>query len=205
MSYIDYKQNVWFKGKHIAKILGYSKTRDVLARHIDNDDKLLIYCAEPASTFWGWWATGPKMGTVSRQYTFINESGFFSLVLSSKLDSAKKFRKWVTSQVLPSMRKFGQYKLFDNPYNKMIMTGNETDLHYKVVGMIRRFYPDSILVAGLGELQDTEDKGLDSYRRGYLKGQPDLMITNYHKQFRACALNSNLPLAITIYLMPKRR
>ena len=43
ISYIDYKQNVWFKGKDIAKILGYSKTRDVLAKHIDNDDKLLIY------------------------------------------------------------------------------------------------------------------------------------------------------------------
>ena len=47
----------------------------------------------------------------------------------------------------------------------MIMIGNETDLHYKVVDMIRRFYPDSILAAGLGENQDTEDKRLDSYRK----------------------------------------
>ena len=50
------------------------------------------------------------------------------------------------------------------------MIGNETDLHYKVVGMIRRFYPDSILIDGLGENQDTEDKRLDSYRKGYMKG-----------------------------------
>lgn len=62
------------------------------------------------------------------------------------------------------------YKLYDNPYNKMIMIGNETDLHYKVVDMIRRFYPDTILVAGLGENQDTEDKRLDSYKTGYMKG-----------------------------------
>ena len=47
-------------------------------------------------------------------------------------------------------------------YNKMIMIGTDTDLHYKVVDLIRRFYPDTILVAGLGELQDIEDKRLDS-------------------------------------------
>ena len=48
-----------------------------------------------------------------------------------------------------------QYKLLDSPWNKMIMIGNETDLHYKVVDLIRRYYPDSILVAGLAENQDT--------------------------------------------------
>ena len=69
----------------------------------------------------------------------------------------------------------------------MIMIGNETDLHYKVVGMIRRFYPDSMLIAGLGENQDTEDKRLDSYRKGYMKGQHDMMVLNYHKDFRASA------------------
>ena len=60
----------------------------------------------------------------------------------------------------------------------MIMIGNETDLHYKVVDLIRKYYPDSILVAGLGENQDTEDKRLDSYKKGYTRGQPDLMILN---------------------------
>ena len=55
------------------------------------------------------------------------------------------------------------------------------DLHYKVVDMIRRFYPDSILVAGHGENQDTEDKRLDSYKKGYMKGQPDPLVLNYHK------------------------
>ena len=81
------------------------------------------------------------------------------------METAKRFKHWVTSQVLPSIRKYGHYKLYDNPYNKMIMIGNETDPHYKVVDMIRRFYPDSILVAGLGENQDTGEKRLDSYKR----------------------------------------
>ena len=74
--------------------------------------------------------------------------------------------------------------VFDSPWNKMIMTGNETDLHYKVVDLIRRYYPDTILVAGLGENQDTEDKRLDSYKEGYMKGQPDLMILDKHKDFK---------------------
>ena len=75
----------------------------------------------------------------------------------------------------------------------MIMIGNEIDLHYKVVDMIRRFYPDSILVAGLGELQDTEDERLDSYRKGYIKGQPDLMIHDYHKDFMGLGIDFKSP------------
>ena len=61
------------------------------------------------------------------------------------------------------------------------MIGNETDLHYKVVDLIRRYYPDTILVAGLGENQDTENKRLDSYKKGYMRGQPDLLVLDYHK------------------------
>ena len=126
-------------------------------------------------------------------YTFINESGFYSLVLSSKLEPAKKFKRWVTSTVLPSIRQYGQYKLFDSPHNHMIMIGNETDLHYKVVDLIRRFYPDSIIVAGLGENQDTEDKRLDSYKKGYMRGQPNLMVLDYHKDFKGLCIEFKSP------------
>ena len=75
----------------------------------------------------------------------------------------------------------------------MIVIGNETDLHYKVVDMIRRFYPDTILVAGLGELQDAEDKRRDSYKKGYIKGQPDLLIINYHKDFKGLGIEFKSP------------
>ena len=102
-------------------------------------------------------------------------------------------KHWVTSEVLPSIRKYGQYKMFDSPWNKMIMIGNERDLHYKVVQLIRSFYPDSILVAGLGENQDTEDKRLDSYKKGYQRGQPDLMILNYHKDYRGLCIEFKSP------------
>ncbi|CAH3140273.1 unnamed protein product, partial [Porites evermanni] len=105
----------------------------------------------------------------------------------------RKFKHWVTSKVLPSIRKHGYYMPFNKPWNKVIMIGNETDLHYKLVDLIRRYYPDSILVAGLGENQDTEDKRLDSYKKGYIRGQPDLMVLDYHKDYKGLCIEFKSP------------
>ena len=73
------------------------------------------------------------------------------------------------------------------------MIGNETDLHYKVVDLIRKYYPDTILVAGLGENQDTEDKRLDSYKKGYMRGQPDLMVLDYNKNYKGLCIEFKSP------------
>ena len=73
------------------------------------------------------------------------------------------------------------------------MTGNETELHYKVVDLIRGYYPDTILIAGLGENQDTEDKRLDSYNKGYTRGQPELMVLNYHKDYKGLSIEFKSP------------
>ena len=186
-SYIDKQQNVWFVGKDVAEILGYSKTRDALSRHVDNEDKKQIFTYHTSVH---------KTGTVApsgSMCTYINESGFYSLVLSSKLDTAKSFKRWITSEVLPSIRKYGYFKMFDSPWNKMFKIENETDLHYKVIQLIRNYYPDSILVAGLGENQDTEDKRLDSYKKGYQRGQPDIMILDYHKDYKGLCIEFKSP------------
>ena len=180
-SYIDDKQNVWFRGKDIARILAYSDTNQAIRKHVSENHKTKHIFRQPVKTT-GW----------SMTY-FIDEAGFYDLVFSSKLEAAKKFRDWVFTTVLPSIRKYGQYKLFDSPWNKMIMIGNETDLHYKVVDLIRRYYPDSILVAGLGENQDTEDKRLDSYKKGYMRGQPDLMVLDYHKDYKGLCIEFKSP------------
>ena len=186
-SYIGKQQNVWFVGKDVAEILGYSKTRDALSRHVDNEDKKQIFTYHTSVH---------KTGTVApsgSMCTYINESGFYSLVLSSKLDTAKSFKRWITSEVLPSIRKYGYFKMFDSPWNKMFKIENETDLHYKVIQLIRNYYPDSILVAGLGENQDTEDKRLDSYKKGYQRGQPDIMILDYHKDYKGLCIEFKSP------------
>ena len=128
-----------------------------------------------------------------KYYTIINEPGFYELVFGSKLEVAKKFCQWVFNTVLPSIRKYGYFKMFDNLNNKMFKIETETDLHYKVVQLIRNYYPDSILVTGLGENQDTEDKRLDSYKKGYTRGQPELMILDYHKDYKGLCIEFKSP------------
>ena len=68
----------------------------------------------------------------------------------------------------------------------MFKIENEFGLHTKVVEYIRRFYPESIIVATLGENQDTSTKRINSWKIGYQKGQPDLIIMNFHKDFAGC-------------------
>lgn len=86
----------WFVGKDVAKILGYKDTSDALKKHVDEEDKLTRRFADSGQ---------------NREMYIINESGLYSLVLSSKLPSAKKFKRWVTSEVLPALRKTGQYQI----------------------------------------------------------------------------------------------
>lgn len=84
----------WFVGKDVAEILGYSNPRKALIDHVDDEDKGVTKC--------------DTLGGI-QEITTINESGLYSLILSSKLPNAKKFKKWVTNEVLPSIRKHGAY------------------------------------------------------------------------------------------------
>lgn len=84
----------YFVGNDIANILGYKNTRDALNKHVDSEDKGVAKC--------------DTLGGI-QELTVINESGLYSLIMSSKLPVAKKFKRWVTSEVLPSIRKNGGY------------------------------------------------------------------------------------------------
>ena len=84
----------WFVGKDVAEILGYSNTQKAIRDHVDTEDKLTERFV---------------LSGQNREAVVINESGLYSLVLSSKLPNAKKFKRWVTSEVLPSIRKHGIY------------------------------------------------------------------------------------------------
>lgn len=91
----------WFVGKDIAEALGYSKSRNAIANHVDDEDKTTALIQGDGSNY--------KSNTV-----LINESGVYSLILSSKLETAKQFKRWVTSEVLPSIRKTGSYGISNN-------------------------------------------------------------------------------------------
>lgn len=84
----------WFVGKDVAEVLGYSNSRKAIADHVDSEDKGVTKCYTLGGT---------------QQTTIINESGLYSLILSSKLPKAKEFKHWVTSEVLPTIRKHGAY------------------------------------------------------------------------------------------------
>lgn len=95
--------NPYFVGKDVAEILGYQRADNAIRNHVDEDDKLTHRFS----------ASGQN-----RNMTIINESGLYSLILSSKLPQAKVFKRWVTSEVLPTIRKNGMYatdELLDNP------------------------------------------------------------------------------------------
>lgn len=96
---IEISDELWFVGKEVAEILGYKDTAKALRVHVDGDDRRLVKVDEMATL------------DIKSNYglTIINESGLYSLILSSKLPSAKEFKHWVTSEILPSIRKNGAY------------------------------------------------------------------------------------------------
>ena len=91
---VEISAEPWMVGKDIAKALGYSNGRDAISKHVDDDDKGVAKC----DTLGG-----------KQDLQIINESGMYSLVIGSKLPGARKFKRWITSEVLPSIRKHGAY------------------------------------------------------------------------------------------------
>jgi prophage antirepressor-like protein len=115
----------WFVGRDVAISLGYRDTDQAIRKHIDSEDKL-------TRQFDG--------SGQNRNMTIINESGLYSLIFSSKLDSAKRFKHWVTSEVLPAIRKTGSYRKEDDTRKwlaTLIIDASEEKLEY-----IRRLYPE---------------------------------------------------------------
>lgn len=127
----------WFVGKDVAEVLGYARTADAVKSHVDDEDKLTRCFTD----------SGQR-----REMTIINESGLYSLILSSKLPNAKEFKRWVTSEVLPSIRKHGAYltdqKAYDITHNPngladlLLQAGEQ--LKQKDI-IIQEMKPDAIL------------------------------------------------------------
>ncbi|RXY85761.1 BRO family protein [Mammaliicoccus sp. A-M4] len=116
-----------FVGKDVAEVLGYSRADNAIRNHVDEEDKLTHRFS----------ASGQ-----SRNMIIINESGLYSLIFSSKLDSAKRFKRWVTSEVLPTLRKTGSYQvkpLTTSEQIQLIAQGN-TELDERVTA-IEESYP----------------------------------------------------------------
>lgn len=121
---VEINNEPWFVGKDVAEALGYRDTSDALKKHVDADDKLTRRFADSGQ---------------AREMYIINESGLYSLILSSKLPGAKEFKRWVTSEVIPSIRKTGGYTLKPmTDYQKEQTRLKEENAHIRKAQILER-------------------------------------------------------------------
>ena len=108
----------WFVGKDVAEALGYTNARDVISKKVDDVDKSIAEI---------------KTNSGKQSMIIINESGLYALIFGSKLDSAKKFKRWVTNEVLPSIRKTGGYHMPITTDEKiMLLAQGHTELKQEI-------------------------------------------------------------------------
>ena len=175
LSVIKCKDDIWFRGKTTAEILGYYNPLKAIRTHVDSEDKKEISKLEPKSrgAHFGHPFKNTQLGTI-----YINESSVYCL------------------QVLPSIRKTGRFDYcINHKYNNMLTfkIENETDLLIKVVSFLKKRYPHSLFTVTLGENQNTGIKRIESHRKGYLRGSPDLIINNLHKHYTGFAIEFKSP------------
>ena len=200
MQYVMVDGEPWFKAKEVAKLLGYSNTTEAIRDHVRDKHKGKLEELVKSKTLPIDYHTGITI--------FINEAGLYSLILRSHQEQAIAFQDWVVEEVLPSIRKTGtfaiaqeqpslpppplpsaiaQLNIFDQDKikkNNYINLYNEKELHIKVVQYIRRFYPEAVMMAGLGEFQETPSQRIEGKMKGYQKGCCDLMILNNHMEYK---------------------
>lgn len=173
----------WFCAKDVADALRYLKPRNAIKRHVSPHQQR-TYGALRCNA-----EGGPETGPppeVNSQTVFVNEAGLYSLVLGSKLPSAIAFKDWICEEVLPSIRRHGRYICGEQ-------LSNELQLHTKLAKYIREAYPAVRLAPGLGELQATSELRIESWQKGYQKGQPDLVLHQRSGNFSGLAMELKTP------------
>ena len=187
ISVIKCRDDIRFEEKQVATLLGYLDPGRSIRQNVDPEDRIslekLIEKRGGESNFQG-------------STLYLNESGLYSLIFGSKLESAKAFKRWVTKDVLPSIRKTGRYDYcIDHKYNNTLTfkIENEMDLHVKVVSFLKKRYPHSLFTVTFGENEDTVHKRIDSFKKGYLCGSPDLIINNLHKHYTGFCIGFKSP------------
>ena len=171
----------YFNGKDIARSLGYTNQRQAIIQNVFEEDRLQLKDIRGSTG-----ATPIK--NEQGHSVYITEPGVYALIFGSTKTEARDFKKWVCQQVLPRLRKH-----YQDQAKAPLCLKNETDLHHKVVQAIRRLFPQALMTAGLGELQDSPEKRLDAWRKGYQAGTPDILIHNGHKSYNGLAIELKNP------------
>lgn len=163
----------WFVGTDVATALGYSNTRDALATHVDDDDKNTVAIHDGIP------------GNPNR--TIINESGVYSLIFGSQLESAKQFKRWVTHDVLPAIRKKGYYSAIPDEQLTELLIANMNDsdrLEHVVIPAMRDADVEQIeLVASYMGL-DPKDISSKMFRSSDTNRRAKRTISEWHRYGR---------------------
>jgi prophage antirepressor-like protein len=208
LQYLVLDGEPWFRGKDAAALLGYANTKQAIQTHVHDDDRKKLKEIRGLES-------RPPTSSNAENSIFINEAGLYSLILRSQKEEARTFQRWVTKEVLPAIRKTGSYtapeapalpvptpseplalNLFDLSkirVDNSINLYNEKELHIQVVNYIRRFHPEAIMMAGLGELQETVSQRVEGKMKGYQKGCCDLMILNKHMDYHGLCIELKNP------------
>lgn len=120
---VTIKDEPWFVGKDVAEVLGYKNPQEAIREHIDEEDKGVSEILTPGGR---------------QKMPIINESGLYSLILSSKLPKAKEFKHWVTNEVLPTIRKTGSYSVHMTDYQKMMMETRAENVRIRKAALLNR-------------------------------------------------------------------
>ena len=171
----------YFNAKDVAAALDYKNPRESVRDHVFPEDRFKLQDLMGSVTL-------PSLSHQEKTSVYITEPGVWTLICGSQKEEARVFKRWLCSEVLPSLRKYYQQQMC-----APLSLRNESDLHHKVVQAIRRFWPHALLVAGLGELQDTPEKRIGAWRCGYMAGQPDILLLNAHKSHNGFALELKNP------------
>lgn len=136
----------WFVGKDVAIALGYKDTADAIRTHVDEEDKKHFKVGEI-----------PTLKTSNYGTFLINESGVYALVFGSKLDSAKRFKHWVTSEVLPSIRKTGGYQLPQTYAEALRALADQTEENERLLTDNKRMKPKEEFFDAVTDSKDAID------------------------------------------------
>jgi prophage antirepressor-like protein len=177
----------WFRAEDVTAALDYKDSahavrKNVNPKHVHTLSEVQARAPQMNGT------ANPIHPGAGKSPLYISEPGMYELLWHSKKPEALRFRDWVVEIVLPEIRRTGSYVR-----HKQMQVLNEADLHVKVVQFVRRLWPEGVMIAGLGELQDTSEKRLQSYHKGYTRGQPDLLFLNRTRYHNGLAIELKTP------------
>ena len=179
-----YRGDPWFRASDVTDILGYRRSALAVRAHVGEKHVCTLAELGLESN-----AAKQSIGSGGKSPLYVSEAGVYELMWHSKKPEALRFRQWLVEEVLPEIRRTNGYVR-----NQQVSLMCETDLHYKVVHFLRRFFAEAVMVPGLGELQDTSEKRIDSWSKGYIAGQPDLILLNRTRKHSGLAIELKTPM-----------